>query len=95
MSTRSESSDNPSGGHPGRERSLGLRTLHRGHGKKRALGHQAKGLTQVRGLAADFQVALQSDPQGQRFAHSRVVIDDEDPAAHPVPVLAHGSLLRR
>jgi hypothetical protein len=56
-----------------------------------SLGHQAKGLTYVRGLAADFQVALHSDPQGQRFACRRVVIDEEDAASHTILVLAHGS----
>ena len=33
----------------------------------------------VGGFAADLQVGLPADPRGQRLAHGRVVIDDQDP----------------
>ena len=41
-------------------------------------GEQLQRLGNVGRFAADFQVGLPGDPDGQPFAHGRVVIDDQD-----------------
>ena len=58
-------------------------------------GDQTQGLGHVGGLAADFQVGLPADPHGQRIAHGRVIVDDQDLGSLLASATFHGFFLTR
>ena len=56
---------------------------------------RSQGFAHVGGFAADFQVGLPADPRGQRLAHGRVIVDNQDPGSFLGLVLFHGFLLAK